>query len=65
MKRIEKVVLNKRDIREAILWLCREEFNVPSDYTLERDVDVEIDSVDSFKDGSLFLEATLTWEDDE
>jgi hypothetical protein len=64
MKRVEKVVLNKRDIQEAVLWLCKEEFNVPSDYVLGRDVDVEINSVDSFKDGSMFLEATLTWEDE-
>ncbi len=65
MKREEKVILNKADIKEAVLFLCQAEFNVPTDYEVGRGIEVEIYSFDHFKDGSMFLEATLTWEDDE
>lgn len=65
MKRSERVLLNKEDVKEAILCLCRDEFNIPDDYRVKREIDVTIGKVDVFKDGDLYIDATLEWEDDE
>lgn len=66
MKRSEKVLLNKKDIAEAILWATRDEFGIPRDYEFDRDITVTIDQVDQFKpQNALYIEATLNWEEDD
>lgn len=61
MKHKETMAFTPEDIKEAILWLCREELQIPDDYQFMRDVDITIDCPYSLNSVSE-LEATLEWE---
>jgi hypothetical protein len=64
MKRSETMVFSSEDIKEAILWLSREELRIPDDYQFSRDVDIKVNAPFDLNSWGK-LEATLTWEDDE
>lgn len=63
MKRKERVLLESEDIKEAILWRVREEFNIPDDYKFDLDVKIKIDAPYTL-DSWGTIEATLEWEED-
>lgn len=63
MKRKERVLLESEDIKEAILWRVREEFNIPDDYKFDLDVKIKIDAPCTL-DSWGTIEATLEWEED-
>lgn len=64
MKRSEEMVFTPEDLKQALLWLCREELKIPSDYEFGRDVDVKITCPFSLNITSE-LEAIVSWETDD
>jgi hypothetical protein len=60
MKHRETLRFSPEDIKTAILWLSREELNIPSDYKFMRDVDITIDAP-YWLNNQGELEATLEW----